>query len=69
MDTPQNTGPVKATQPREMSEEGQQNNAHHDQNDEDESPEAIKTFLISQRDLLKKSNNGPIDDKYLGAEM
>jgi len=32
-------------------------------------PEAIKLFLISQREKLKKSNKGPIEDKYLGEEM
>jgi hypothetical protein len=32
-------------------------------------PEAIKRYLIAQREKLKKSNNGPIEDKYLGEEM
>ena len=39
-------------------------------NDEDVTdPEIIKSYIIGQRDLLKKSNGGPIDDKVLGEEM
>ena len=40
-------------------------------NDDDENtdPDAIKQYLICQREKLKASRGGPIADKYLGEEM
>merc|ERR1712216_3713 len=39
------------------------------QADEVSSPEEIKKYLIEEKDKLKRSSGGPIEDKYLGEEM